>query len=619
MCLIRGFDGAVAIARNARRHLITVVAVAATLAVSAGSTVNTSAASAATDAARASTEHVVTRGESLWSIAAAQLGQRASNGRIAATVTRLASINVGRLHHGRDLILPGQRLRLPRRASIGSLGGRHRVAGSKRVRDVQRMLRCAGYAAGPVDGRFGPATLAAVDRFQRAHRLAVDGIVGRHTLRALRHACRPARPARRSSVRPSSGGLRPAFADSARTHPLPVAPATRTDQPVTPAGHLWLWFACCVAAFAMGAIIVRRTAVVRPARRYSGASAVSDAASADADAPPLFSGAWGRAQDVPEIPLGPRDAGGSDAPEAHGPARSTRSANPVVQDDARNTKHRPSTSALAVAERVAEADASCNPATAGATVVVLATGQEANLLATLAGLPKGLAQVIVVDCTSLAGHLAAASRPPWGADVIRHRACGKGEALAVGLAHSRGEIVVVIDGSGLTDPAAISRLIGALRAGASFASGSRYVPGGTAGGGLMERVVDRGLSSLVNTLFDTDYTDVRLGFTAFWREDLADLRLRSADAEAAVLMNIQAAKAGLRVAEVPTFAAPRRAGAARNLRHGWRVLRAIMVERSSRAGTVAANGSTATPPDRADAPPAQSEPANGRIETAGRD
>jgi nucleoid-associated protein YgaU len=58
--------------------------------------------------------HVVRSGETLWSIAAALLGEGASPGRIATVVDRLWSLNADRIRSGEpDLIMPGERLMLP--------------------------------------------------------------------------------------------------------------------------------------------------------------------------------------------------------------------------------------------------------------------------------------------------------------------------------------------------------------------------------------------------------------------------------------------------------------------------------------------------------------------------
>jgi N-acetylmuramoyl-L-alanine amidase len=50
---------------------------------------------------------------------------------------------------------------------------------------LQERLNTLGFAAGRVDGRFGPQTEAAVRSFQRAYGLSGDGSVGPHTLRAF--------------------------------------------------------------------------------------------------------------------------------------------------------------------------------------------------------------------------------------------------------------------------------------------------------------------------------------------------------------------------------------------------------------------------------------------------
>src|ERR1700737_2538563 len=51
-------------------------------------------------------------------------------------------------------------------------------------RRLQLLLRSQGYRLS-ADGWFGPGTLAAVKRLQRAHHLVMDGVVGRATLAAL--------------------------------------------------------------------------------------------------------------------------------------------------------------------------------------------------------------------------------------------------------------------------------------------------------------------------------------------------------------------------------------------------------------------------------------------------
>ncbi|WP_309082876.1 N-acetylmuramidase domain-containing protein [Chelativorans sp.] len=58
--------------------------------------------------------------------------------------------------------------------------------GSKgaRVRELQALLVRAGYAV-KVDGDYGPSTKAAVTDFQRENKLAVDGVAGPETMRAL--------------------------------------------------------------------------------------------------------------------------------------------------------------------------------------------------------------------------------------------------------------------------------------------------------------------------------------------------------------------------------------------------------------------------------------------------
>ena len=53
------------------------------------------------------------------------------------------------------------------------------------VLEVQQRLLAAGFEPGPLDAAYGPTTAAAVQAFQAARRLTVDGIVGAQTRTAL--------------------------------------------------------------------------------------------------------------------------------------------------------------------------------------------------------------------------------------------------------------------------------------------------------------------------------------------------------------------------------------------------------------------------------------------------
>jgi peptidoglycan hydrolase-like protein with peptidoglycan-binding domain len=73
------------------------------------------------------------------------------------------------------------------------------------VRVLQDYLSRAGYPT-PIAGQFGPETLRNVERFQRAHHLTADGVVGGGTVRALRAVAAQRAEARQGAP---SGGAGP--------------------------------------------------------------------------------------------------------------------------------------------------------------------------------------------------------------------------------------------------------------------------------------------------------------------------------------------------------------------------------------------------------------------------
>jgi peptidoglycan hydrolase-like protein with peptidoglycan-binding domain len=98
--------------------------------------------------------------------------------------------------------------------------------GSGAVRALQHRLRRAGYAPGPIDGRYGPRTEQAVRRFQATHGLVVDGIAGPQTVGRLAIERMPHKAARRS--RPANRHQRANRpARRGRSHPQPDAASPR--------------------------------------------------------------------------------------------------------------------------------------------------------------------------------------------------------------------------------------------------------------------------------------------------------------------------------------------------------------------------------------------------------
>ena len=136
--------------------------------------------------------------------------------------------------HGREIRDPlPQRVRdavrFPRGWSAGSVGrgsGFASANGSRRVREVQRRLVRRGYRPGPVDGRFGARTRAAVLWFQTKHGLPRTGRVDAASVATLRQTTRSSRtPATAGAPSPPSAAQQEAGA-LARMSP----PATSTGS-----------------------------------------------------------------------------------------------------------------------------------------------------------------------------------------------------------------------------------------------------------------------------------------------------------------------------------------------------------------------------------------------------
>ncbi len=225
--------------------------------------------------------------------------------------------------------------------------------------------------------------------------------------------------------------------------------------------------------------------------------------------------------------------------------------------------------------------------------VIIPTLNEAESLGwVLEQLPSWVTEVILVDGLSTDGteSIARAVRP----DVVvvhQHRR-GKGAALRAGFAAAGGDIVVMIDADGSTDPREMPRFVEALVAGADFVKGSRHIEaGGSADFTRLRSAGNRGFVRLANLLYRSQFTDLCYGYCAFWRHHLDALALSADGFEIETQLVLNAVKAGLEIQEVPSFELERRAGTS-NLhafRDGKRVLRTLLRERSSSASALSAS------------------------------
>jgi glycosyltransferase involved in cell wall biosynthesis len=216
------------------------------------------------------------------------------------------------------------------------------------------------------------------------------------------------------------------------------------------------------------------------------------------------------------------------------------------------------------------------------SVIIPALNEAENLRYVLPRVPDWVHEVLLVDGNSTDNTVEIASSLCPDIRIVQQQGRGKGAALRTGFSAATGEIIVMLDADGSTDPAEIPAFVGALLAGADFVKGSRFLQGG----GTVDMSFHRKFGNwcfvvISRLLFGGNYSDLCYGYNAFYTRILPQIDLDGDGFEIETQMNLRALRAGFKVAEVASFESDRIHGVSnlRTIPDGWRVLRTMIKER----------------------------------------
>jgi glycosyltransferase involved in cell wall biosynthesis len=192
-----------------------------------------------------------------------------------------------------------------------------------------------------------------------------------------------------------------------------------------------------------------------------------------------------------------------------------------------------------------------------------------------AGLPG---EVIVSDNGSTDRSVEIASE--LGARVIHASERGYGNAYRAGFEAANGKYIVMGDSDDTYDFTQIDLFIEKLREGNEYVLGSRFdgeiLPGAMPW--LHRYVGNPVLTGLLNFMFGLRSSDAHSGMRAFTKDAYRRMRLQTTGMEFASEMVINAARAKLKVAEVPITYYPREGESKlRSFRDGWRHVRFMLL------------------------------------------
>lgn len=187
-------------------------------------------------------------------------------------------------------------------------------------------------------------------------------------------------------------------------------------------------------------------------------------------------------------------------------------------------------------------------------------------------------EVIVSDNGSTDGSVNIARAE--GARIVLQNLKGYGRAYQSGMSDAKGKYIIIGDSDDTYDFQCILKFIEPLKEGYEFVNGSR-IKGRIHDGAMpfLHRYVGNPmLSSIINLIFKTGFSDVYCGMKSFTRSAYMRLNPVSPGMEYALELVINASILGLKRTEVPVDLSLRKGKSKlRTFRDGWRSLRFIMI------------------------------------------
>lgn len=188
------------------------------------------------------------------------------------------------------------------------------------------------------------------------------------------------------------------------------------------------------------------------------------------------------------------------------------------------------------------------------SIIIPALNEAESLPYVLPRIPTWAHEVLLIDGHSTDDTIEVARSILPHIRIIHQEGRGKGAAIRTGFAAAKGDIVVLIDADGSTDPSEIGLFVQTLVSGADFAKGTRFRRGGgTVDMPLYRQAGNWGFVILTNILFGTRFTDITYGYNATWRHHAPLLALEIDGWANEIISNIRAARNGLKIVEVPSF------------------------------------------------------------------